>query len=91
MSSKELIWSGRFIVDREDSIQELQELWVNIGFLDKNKRNETTFNWDPGMNIIFVGNTHRTKHIRNNCCSIEKIPQVLSEGKRQGRKESQPQ
>ena len=64
---------------------------MNIGFLDKNKRNETTSNWGPGMNIIFLGNTHRIKHIRNNCCSHEKIPQIISEGKRQGREESKPQ
>ena len=32
---------------------------MNIGFLDKNKRNETTFNWGPGMKIIFLVNTHR--------------------------------
>ena len=32
---------------------------MNIVFLDKNKRNETTFNWGPGMKIIFLGNTHR--------------------------------
>ena len=31
---------------------------MNIGFLDKNKSNKTTFNWGPGMNIIFLGNTH---------------------------------
>ena len=54
--------------------RKVQELYVNIGFLDKNKRNETTFNWGPGMNIIFIGNTHRIKHVRNNCCSHEKIP-----------------
>ena len=32
---------------------------MNIVFLDKNKRNETTFNWGPGMKIIFLGSTHR--------------------------------
>ena len=25
---------------------------MNIVFLDKNKRNETTFNWGPGMKIL---------------------------------------
>ena len=64
---------------------------MNIGFLDKNKRNKTTFNRGPGMDIIFLGNTHRIKHIRNNCCSHEKIPQIMSEGKRQGREGSKPQ
>ena len=39
--------------------RKVQELWVNIVFLDKNKRNETTFNWGPGMKIIFLGSTHR--------------------------------
>ena len=64
---------------------------MNIVFLDKNKRNETTFNWGPGMNIIFLGNTHKNKQFRNNWCSHEKILKICSEGKRQGREESQPQ
>merc|ERR1719397_2305613 len=56
MSSKELIWSGRFIVDTEDSNLEnkVQELWVHIGFLDKNKKNEATFNWDPDTTAVHM-------------------------------------
>ena len=26
---------------------------IDIGFLDKSKRNETTFNWGPGMSTSF--------------------------------------
>ena len=64
---------------------------MNIGFLDKNKRNKTTFNWGLGMNITYLGNTHRIKHIRNICCSHENILEIIFEGKKQGREESQPQ
>ena len=64
---------------------------MNIVFLDKNNRNETTFNWDPGMNIVFLGNTNKNKQFRNNWCSYEKILKISPEGKRPGREESQPQ
>ena len=30
---------------------------IDIGFLDKSKRNETTFNWGPGMSTSFIAMT----------------------------------
>jgi len=56
MSSAEVLWSGRLIIDSEDTgiEKKVQELWVNIVFLDKNKRNETTFNWCPETTTIHM-------------------------------------
>jgi len=44
------------IIDSEDTgiEKKVQELWVNIVFLDKNKRNETTFNWCPETTTIHM-------------------------------------
>ena len=34
------------------SLRKVYELSVNIGFLDKSKNNDTTFNWGQGMTIF---------------------------------------
>ena len=67
--------------------RKVQELWVNIGFLDKNKRNETTFNWGPGMKIIFLGNTHRLNNSETTGVHMRRFLKSALKGKdKEGKK-----
>ena len=54
---------------------------MNIGFLDKNKRNETTFNWGPGMKIIFLGNTHRLNNSETTAVHMRRFIKSTLKGK----------
>ena len=54
---------------------------MNIGFLDKNKRNETTFNWGPGMKIIFLGNTHRLNNSETTVVHMRRFLRSTLKGK----------
>ena len=60
---------------------------MNIWFLDKNKRNETTFNWGPGMKIIFLGNTHRLNNSETTAVHMRRFLKYSLKGKdKEGKK-----
>ena len=60
---------------------------MNIGFLEKNKRNETTFNWGPGMKIIFLGNTHRLNNSETTGVHMRRFLKSALKGKdKEGKK-----
>ena len=60
---------------------------MNIVFLDKNKRNETTFNWGPGMKIIFLGNTHRLNNSETTAVHMRRFLKSALKGKdKEGKK-----
>merc|ERR1712130_353976 len=52
----ELLWRGRLILDRdeEEIEKKVYKLFVNIGFLDKSKNNDTTFNWGQEITEVHM-------------------------------------